>query len=373
MSYIRLLDEKSINSGKLTNKKEQTRYKIKLVSQYIILWLYVFRNNPKIYRINFIDAMCNAGIYDDGELSTAMEVLLIFCREAKSNTKKEFHIFLNDNDSGKIQICKKIANALLAENGQPPNVILHFSARDVNDYLTDYNQFDKITRNHAATVFFIDPYDMGTVIVDNISNLVKRYYCEIIFNVITSDFVRNGIDERIKKCIGRNDITNKEDLMEHIADKLKVGCIKHSFAYQFNNSRNTEIYQIFYATPHPEGLKKLKDVIWKTFSGSEFFRTSNQVEGQIPLFSDNEVQETQSEYFARNARQLLVKEFSGRTIDYQDIALFLLERTLLKSSDFISKVIKPLIKNGIINKMNLKGKINYKEDSYKFSRENETN
>ena len=221
----------------------------------------------------------------------------------------------------------------------------------------------------AATIFFIDPYDLRTVNIGCISKLVQRYYCEVIFNVITSDFVRNKKDGRITQCLGQEEIETKADLMDLIARELKVGHIKYSFAYQFNNIKNTEIYQIFYATPHPEGLRKLKDALWITFDGSEFFKSPNQVMGQMSLLSTSTVQETNSDYYAREARERLVHEFADRIVECKEIELYLLERTMFKSTGYIDKVIKPLIKDGIIKKMGYTNGNNYKDDRYQFPKE----
>lgn len=368
MNYCGLLAEQSVNLKDLTNKKVQTQYKIKYISEYVKQWMYVFLNIPTKNNINFVDAMSNAGIYADGELTTSMEVMVLFCTEAKRHPDKQFHVFLNDIEDRRIQICKGIAEFLYKENGQPPNVFLHYSVLDVNEYLLKYDLFDRFVLRNAATIFFIDPYDIRTVIISSISKLVKRYYCEIIFNVITNDFIRNKNDSRINQCLGQEEIYTKEDLMEHIARELKVGYIKHSFAYQFNNVKNTEIYQILYATPHPEGLRKLKDALWNTFDGSEFFKSPNQALGQMSLLSTSIVQESNSDYYAREARELLVHEFDNRTVGCNEIELFLLERTMLRSTGYIESVIKPLMESGIIMKMGYAKSNNYKNDSYRFSK-----
>ena len=368
MNYSNLIMELDVNPKDLTVKKEQTKYKIKYVFQYVKHWLYVFSNIANKSNINFIDAMCNAGIYADGELTTAMEVLILFCDEAKTHAEKQYHIFLNDYEQKSIDICRRVADSLYKEFGQPQNVYIHYSVLDVNEYLLRYDFFDRYLLRNAATIFFIDPYDLRTVIIERIAQLVKKYYCEVIFNVITSDYVRNRNDSRINECLGKEEIDSKSDLMKHIANALKVGYIKHCFAYQFNNVKNTEIYQIFFATPHPEGLRKLKDALWITFDGCEFFKTQNQALGQISLLSNTMMQETNSDYYAREAKELLVHEFGGRIVSCEDIELFLLERTMFKSTGYIERVIKPLLKDGIIEKMGYVSKTNFSKDSYRFSK-----
>ena len=99
MDYIKTLN---IDTNQLDEKKQQTSYKIKYVKEYIIGWLQVSVNRENIKYINFIDCMCNAGIYKDNDLGTSMEVLQIFIDSASKFTSKEFHIYLNDYDKKRI-------------------------------------------------------------------------------------------------------------------------------------------------------------------------------------------------------------------------------------------------------------------------------
>ena len=67
--------ELSIASSKLTKKKQQTKKKIEYVSEYVRLWALVMLERTNIDTLNFIDCMCNAGVYQDGDCCTSIEVL----------------------------------------------------------------------------------------------------------------------------------------------------------------------------------------------------------------------------------------------------------------------------------------------------------
>lgn len=60
------------NKHLLDEKKSQTTYKIEYVSKYVEKWLFVMSNVDEVKNINFIDCMCNAGIYTDGGKGTAI-------------------------------------------------------------------------------------------------------------------------------------------------------------------------------------------------------------------------------------------------------------------------------------------------------------
>lgn len=62
----------------LDKKKPQTTNKIKYVKSYVENWLRVLCNAKYTEGINFIDCMCNAGVYKDGDFCTSIEVLKLF-------------------------------------------------------------------------------------------------------------------------------------------------------------------------------------------------------------------------------------------------------------------------------------------------------
>jgi three-Cys-motif partner protein len=252
MNYSSLISALNLPIKKLDTKQQQTDYKIKYITEYVRGWLIVSANRP-IFTINFIDCMCNAGIYQDGDLCTSIEVLLLFYEFAKSHPDKHFNLFLNDIDEFKVKTCKHIIGTLQNTHKQP-NVNVLYESMDVNDYLQKYDMFSSYLRFNCATVLFVDPYDFGTVHIEKLSRFLKEYYCELIFNLFTSDYVRNKIDARIRFCIGDAQINSKEELVEYVVQQFRVGKIKCVFRYEFRISRNIELYQIVFATPSIKGL-----------------------------------------------------------------------------------------------------------------------
>ena len=59
-NFFTLIDELELNKNVLTNKKQQTDYKIKYVSEYIKQWAIISSMREEITDITFIDCMCIA-------------------------------------------------------------------------------------------------------------------------------------------------------------------------------------------------------------------------------------------------------------------------------------------------------------------------
>ena len=141
--------------------------------------------------------------------------------------------------------------------------------------------------------------------------------------------------------------------------------MKYHLFYTFRNSKNVELYQILFLTPHPKGLEKLKQAIWDTFNGQEYYKTDIMPAGQLSMFSTQDDKEYWAKTHALEAMNLLKSKYSGKIVKYTDIEQLVLPQSLLMSSQLIHYLIKPNINTGNIVKQNkTKTKINYKNDYY---------
>lgn len=136
-------DNLSINPAILDEKKQQTLYKIKYVSRYVYQWALIEVNRTSIHTINFIDCMCNAGIYKDGDACTALEVINIFNDLAKRFPQKSFVVYLNDINYDRICIFKVVLNVLVKKE---PNLYIRFANVDVNECLDSIASSPKLVR-----------------------------------------------------------------------------------------------------------------------------------------------------------------------------------------------------------------------------------
>ena len=174
--------------GLFDEKKDQTTYKINYVSSYVKEWLYVLANRKEATTINFIDCMCNAGIYADGELGTPLKALLHMREFAQAHPDVKFNVFLNDHNSDRLMVITELVEAI--NKPCPANLTVNFSNEDVNDYIEQLQKFAKYCGVYnASTLLFVDPYNFGTVKINVLQKFLRTYYAELIFNVFTSDFV----------------------------------------------------------------------------------------------------------------------------------------------------------------------------------------
>lgn len=357
-----LIEKLGIKQKCLDEAKQQTQYKIKYVKEYVREWLYVAANMDN-KNIIFIDAMANAGIYKDGTLGTPIEVLMLFREFANQHKDKLFYLLLNDTNKDRLETEEKLIEYFM-DDSRPANIIVQLRD-DVNDYLENYQMFDQIIGwNRSMCVLFVDPYNFRTVKINRIQKFVERYYCEVLFNVFTSDRVRNEDDSQIQECLGDIVIPTGKDTINVIANALKTGSIKFAFSYAFRIKTNVELYQIMFLTPNKRGLEKLKDAMWTVFDGAKYYRNTDTTPAQMSLFEPKELQLYAIQEYASDAQGLLLEAFNGSGYTFEEIELFIIQNTMLRSSHVIKSVIKPLMDTGrVIKEGHVNGR-NYKADKY---------
>ena len=358
----------------LDEKGEQTTYKIKYVTRYVRQWALIEVNRKEIQQINFIDCMCNAGVYKDGDACTALEVIGIFNELAKQFSSKRFVVYLNDINSKRIDNFNKIYQKYIVPQ-KSLNLLVYLKDKDVNDYLdmiiASSQNKQGLFAYGKCNLIYVDPYNFGTVQISKLHNILEKNYCELLFNLFTSDYVRNIAKDtgRIQKCLGGFKPATKDEFINYVVNELRVGHIQYTFAYSFHTVKNVELYQILYATPNIRGLEVLKDSLWDVFDGEEFHRNHapkiSDVE-QISMFDDEDPKEQRLREYAQEARRIICEEFKGQIVEYAVIEQKILEETMLKDSQIIEPVIKPLIDEEKIRKCNNVRKTNFKKDSYAF-------
>lgn len=112
MNLLDQFEVLEIDKNMLTDKKQQTDYKIKYVSEYAKLWSIISAERNDVTEITFIDCMCNAGVYRDGDCCTAIEVFSLFKEAAQLHKNKTYNLYLNDIDSNRISCINKVIQYL---------------------------------------------------------------------------------------------------------------------------------------------------------------------------------------------------------------------------------------------------------------------
>ena len=378
-------EERRCYMEKLLKEKEKyldiiyphTEYKIKYIKAYVKLWLEVAINYRNTKNINFIDCMCNAGIYKNDVLGTPTEVLILFTEIAQNFPQIQFNLFVNDINKDRISIIKEVFNHC-TKYKEINNIKVFFSNMDVNDYLDKINGLKNFFDFYAQafTILFVDPYRFGDVKIVSLNKFLNTYRSELIYNYFISDYrrnINNSYAENKQQMMinsmdgvkGYNRNMNADQVLALLQSNFKTTKIKYTFAYPFHITNNAQLYYIIYGTPHIKGLEKIKKCIWDVFDGNVKHRTKKE-NPQMTLFTSEFEKESNEHIYSEEAKKRITDEFKGCTKTYQEIEEYVMSSTMLNSSQIIENILKPLIKENKITKCNLKSNRNYKNDSYIF-------
>ena len=375
---LKLLDEiKNVcdfyYSGLFDKKKEQTSKKVEFIKKYIELYLYVQLHRDEIRNIIFIDSMCNAGIYEDGDLCSSMEVLSLFIQNANKFPRCNFYLIVNDKNLKRVACTEWLFYKIRTLCGDYVNIKFYKFNEDVNDFLTQFDELKDIGINKGkenAMILFVDPYNFRSVKFENIISFLNDRYCELFYNVFSSDFTRNKA-----KYANNGDVLgfpskyDAEALIKNIRDRLKITKhIKYCFSYTFKTKKRNTLYHIVYATPNGKGLKKLKEAIVDVFHDNiEHVNKANNA--QMSLFTAEIETTSNKQNYAIEAREKLCSYFCDKEVRYDEIEIYVLENTILSENDIIQLCLRPLINERKIEKLNIVGARNYKQDRYKFHKQ----
>lgn len=266
------------NDKMISVAKPHTIKKFELIENYVGAWAQKLLQNDWCESIVFIDCMCNSGVYtnDDGDIvyGTPIRVSKILRDAAGQYPKKKVFVYLNDNNTKKIELLKQHLPKECA------NFHYSITIQDANERLKQIGP--KLALKKQFHFFLLyDPYDAAidwTALAPFFRN-----WGEVLINHMVSDSVRAvkqaTRQETIKKYEGTylsdfdkllpngSDRTTYEKRIEQIITMLKGAPSRKYFvsAFPVFNTRNALVYDLIHCTSNIAGYRLYKSTAWKTF------------------------------------------------------------------------------------------------------------
>lgn len=362
---------------KLDPYGEQTEAKHKYFKDYFFKWVTIIGNSNYCKNLIYVDSFSNAGKYQDG--SVGSPIIALDCINSyikKNECTNRFYVFLNDYDQERIDYLKNIVQS----RHYSKNIVVDFKCMEANDHIEFVLKRIKIIHSKKS-FFFIDPYKVADNVIE-IDKLVEILhddnYSELIFNHMVFDTVRNiktfpekylpfykGVEEKsIDSLTGDK---YNQIVIEYItANSCTAKNKKIYFAsYPFLNSRNRELYYLLIFTKHPVGFNKIKESLWYVSDGILEHKNSVQSKDQLSLFDTcgEIVTKCVNDYTINvkleHLRELILEEFTGKTVFIEDLIKFVEEETIFHTGQLKTKTLRPLEQEGKIKYINGVRKKNY--------------
>lgn len=344
----------SKDQGTIWEAKPHTIAKIEIVRAYLRVWLSVLGAKFKGKDLWYIDGFAGPGEYknySDGSpvaaLSAATSALTIGTRWVAG----PIHcVFVEESK-------ERYANLLAKLESIPEQrgVLRH----TFND--TFVNGIKKLRSEHKGPfsrkepVFaFVDPFGAEGLSFDALSALISNPACEVLINLDTDGITRiyhagdhANYRERLNEVFGDSEWEKelagvaKQSVAQKILSIYKtrlrsIPNVNYAFSFEMRSSKNKIDYHLVFASQHPLGLEKMKEVMKKIAKdGSYSFCDDSEAAHNLFLYDD-------PGYYSDQTH----KQFRGKTVAYREVNDFALNETPFVNCKAMLKVLE---KGGRIN------------------------
>jgi three-Cys-motif partner protein len=293
-----------------------TKAKHDILRRYLGAWFAILgARNP---RVVYIDGFCGPGRYAGGEDGSP----LIALKQAQGQRHLEatqFTFIFIDHRADRIEHLEQE----IASFGPPSNFTIHAIVKEFEDTLE---------RTLAPTFAFIDPFGFKGAGFQVVRRLLDNQRTEIFINIMADAVIRflehpdQTQRDHITSLLGATQTEighvaaspdRKAAIRELYLAKLQE-CAKFVRFFSMCDDRNKEIYDLFFASNHRLGHKKMKEAFWKVDPLSGFKFSDRTDAGQPVLFDADPSSE-----LAKH----LSNRFRGHTIDSRATIEFVEDHT----------------------------------------------
>lgn len=344
-------------SGKLAtvwDAPPHTIAKIEILRSYLFVWFSILQRQFPRRDLWYVDGFAGPGEYTnyaDGSPVAALKAAESALNEVGGS--RNIHCVFIEEDKKRFAHLEQKLSAI----SEHPRIKRHvYRGTFVEGVAKLHGEVVNPFVADSPTFAFIDPFGPVGLSFDTVRELLSRRTCEVLVN-LDSDGIsrihRAGAAANHSQLL--NDIYGDDEWVQefgsvhtHAARVAKalalykrklmaIPNVEYSFAFEMRKERDAFDYHLVFASQHPVGLEKMKEVMKKMdHDGSYCFSDGNV--GQPMLFRDaNEP--------ARYAMDLF-NAFKGQTVSYTDTNRFALNET-----PFINpkKMLKALERDGSIN------------------------
>lgn len=255
------------------SQSPQSNIKAKIVAKYFYVWATIIVHHARARNIAFVDLFAGQGRYEDGSDSTPILVL----ETAINNVPiaKSASFWFNDHNANFIATLEETAQTLPGIDKL--NKLPEFSTVKVDDQLVEKLK----QRANIPTLLFIDPWGYKSLSLDLINSVLQHPKSEVIFFFnylrINAAITNRYFEQHIYNLFGQitaNELRNRirtEDLnsyarevavVDAVTSALQSDYAKFVQSFRFLNDAGTRCtHHLIFATKHPLGLAKMKDIM----------------------------------------------------------------------------------------------------------------
>ena len=323
-----------------------TAAKHAILRRYLQAWF------PKItsrYRkVGFIDGFAGPGEYLGGEPGSPLIALEVAVQhKIDMSTKELVYLFVEEDRQRYNHLAQVIGSLSL------PNYIKidHFCGSFVDAMGQVLNS---LSNSMAPTLIMIDPFGVKGMPLDTIKQLAQFPKTEFLISLMYESMNRfmttPEFEPHMDELYGTEEwrqaiemIGSKEKhrfLVDLFTNQLKSCGMEFTRTFELKDAGNRNEYDLVFATHSIDGLKAIKDAMWKVDPSGFFVFSDATASTQQTLF-------TLEPNFAQLG-SLIVDHFKGQTVSVDQIESFVLVDTAFRETHFKRQILGPMERKGEI-------------------------
>ena len=321
-----------VDNSFFEEQKEQSLVKTTIVSKYFDVWSNVIINTQKRYpqlpqKIAYIDLFAGPGRYNDGTMSTPLQVLTNAI--SKTDLRERLVALFNDRDENNSKELEKAISEI------PEIKTLKYEPLVYNQEVGEeiVKMFESM--NLIPTLFFVDPWGYKGLSLRLVNSVLKDWGCDAIFffnyTRINMGIFNKAVEEHMEALFGKersSSLKNKLDgkqpyerellIIEELCQAFKEYGAKFILPFRFKNDReNRTSHHLIFVSKHFCGYEIMKDIMAR--------ESSKSIQG-VPSFEYNpaDILSRQSLLFMLSRplddleKDLMVK-FAGQKLTMKEI------------------------------------------------------
>ena len=316
-------------------------------AKHSILRRYLHAYYPKLAsaqgRIDFVDGFAGPGVYSDGEPGSPVIALdaLAKHRHLPKMANCTFAFFFIEKDTARFEMLREI----LSRRQDPLNVEVKVRCGTFVDHIGEAFQGIETPMgagfvSRRPSFVMVDPFGPKGLPLDLLqrlawfpkTELLVTFMYEPISRFLEHPSFETHLDalfgtEEWRDAVGRSSDEKKEILSELYADQLRQIGMEYVRLFEMRDGGNRTEYFLAFATHHKEGLRVIKEAMWKLAAagGVAFSDFTEPSPSQGTLFT--------AEPNYEELRALVMNHFSGQQlVSIEDVNDFVLTATAFRET-----------------------------------------
>lgn len=320
-----------------------TAAKHAILQRYLGAWLPILSNGG-FPEIAYIDAFAGPGSYsggEDGSPIIALKAMMAHKTPIRARCRFDFI----ELDADRAIALKDRVESVCAELGKPSNLRVKIHNESFEGAYQEIRNSLPVNAN-VPTLAFIDPFGWTGLPFSIVSEILHRPHCEVLVNFMFEEINRfldhpdqtKNFDDLFgspewRICASLSGTSRNQCIRDAYSKRLRTQA-KYVRYFEMKNRRDSTDYFLFFASNDIQGLKKMKEAMWKVDEGGAFSFSDATDPTQLVMFT--------AEPHFQALKQAIVSRFSGETVSIEEVENFVVAETAFRETHLRRPILQPM-------------------------------